>query len=104
MSQPLPYAAGSATSRAAAVAMEDDAAAQREVVLGLIVAAGIHGMTRQELERETGLSGDSIRPRVWELTRSGLLEASDEIRRSQAGRECQVLVAASVMAAVRATA
>jgi hypothetical protein len=92
-----PSAPGSTTSRQAAVAIVDHAAAQRELVMQHIRAAGVHGLTRKEIEAATGLSGDSVRPRCWELLGNGghpvRLAISDEVRRTASGRPCEVLLA-----------
>lgn len=91
-----PCAAGSVTSRQAAHAIASHADAQREQVFQAIHAAGVHGRTRKELEVITGLSGDSIRPRCWELLGNDgypvRIAPSGEIRRHKA-RSCEVLVA-----------
>jgi hypothetical protein len=95
MSATAPYVRDSATSKAAAdrvgVSMS---ATQRQSILRALFAAGIHGCTRQELEVQCSMSGDSVRPRVAELMSANppLVENSDEIRRTETGRAAHVLV------------
>ena len=55
------------TSRQAAQAKVSTAERQREQVFEALEARGSRGATNAELEELTGLSGDSIRPRIWEL-------------------------------------
>jgi hypothetical protein len=96
----LPYAPGSATSAAAAAAAAGDANRHRAAVFAAILAAGYDGLTRQEIERQTGLNGNTVRPRVVELANRGLIKPSDEIRRNAGGRACEVLVSATLPAPV----
>jgi hypothetical protein len=65
---PLPHN-GTETSKAAsvAVAASGDAQADRARVLECIRVAGKRGITRADICNQTGLSGDTVRPRVWEL-------------------------------------
>lgn len=99
----LPYAPGSATSHGAAIRARGKAADDRARIFALIHRAGIHGLTRQEIEeasRSDGhplpLSGDTIRPRVLELIKRHLIEVSDELRRSAAGNPCEVLISTTL--------
>lgn len=50
-----------------------------------------NGLTREELEGVTGLSGNTVRPRVWELMRAGRITACG-CRRTASGRAAVVLV------------
>jgi predicted ArsR family transcriptional regulator len=52
-----------------------------------------NGATRQELEERLGLSGDSVRPRVCELRKAGLVVENGACRTTRAGRPARVLVA-----------
>lgn len=93
---PLPYVAGSETSKAAAESMRKCAAFQRGQVYDAICDAGVHGLTREEIEAETGLPGNSVRPRVVELIEGGMIKSADEKRRTASGRRAEVLVAVGV--------
>lgn len=82
---------GTATSIAAAESIRGTAATDRQRVLERIRAAGIHGLTREQIEVATGLSGNSVRPRVAELIAAGTIEEAGEIRRTSTGRAARVL-------------
>ena len=99
----LPYAVGSPTSYAAAQRARGRAGDDRARIFALIHKAGIHGLTRQEIEDASARDGhqlplrvDTIRPRVLELIERGLIEVSDELRRSPAGNPCAVLVSTTL--------
>jgi len=85
---------GTATSIAAAESIRGTAATDRQRVLDAIRAAGIHGLTREEIEAATGLSGNTVRPRVDKLMTDGLIEEAGEIRRTSTGRPAKVLTVA----------
>lgn len=76
---PLPYARGSRTSRDAAVRSERKAETDRKRVLDLLRAVP-RGMTDKELQAALNLSGDSERPRRWELEGEGLIYKTQERR------------------------
>jgi hypothetical protein len=80
---------GTDTSIAAAKAVPD-AATLRACVLETIAAAAA-GLTREEIEAATGLSGNTVRPRVWELVRAGLVVECGT-RRTASGRAAAVVV------------
>ena len=83
--QPLPpYQPHSDTSYAAAVAKRATAPAQRMTVYGMLIAAG--PLTAEQLADHTGLSGDSIRPRLVELRNQGDVIDTGQRRRTRAGR------------------
>ena len=79
-----PFVATSATSYAAAVAKRATAPAQRMTVYATLVAAG--PLTAEQLADHTGLSGDSIRPRLVELRREERVVDTGQRRRTRAGR------------------
>jgi hypothetical protein len=81
---------GTPTSRAAAKKHRQHAAVQRSRVLAAIIMAK-DGATREELEGVTGLGGNSIRPRVRELIRAGLLKETGDTRKTRAGIAASVL-------------
>ena len=80
---------GTATSKAAAKAVPD-AAKLRACVLAAIADAAA-GLTREEIEAATGLSGNTVRPRVWELVRAGIVKP-EGVRKTQSGRAAAVIV------------
>lgn len=88
-----PYARDSATSKAAAhqVSGSMKATQQRQILRALFLA-GVNGCTRDELQIECMIDSNSVRPRVSELCGAGLIEKSDEIRRTASGRKAEVLV------------
>jgi hypothetical protein len=81
------------TSIAAAESMTGSAAGDRARILDAIRAAGIHGLTRDEISDRTGISGDTVRPRVRELldSKPPPIEEAGEIRRTASGRAAKVL-------------
>lgn len=80
---------GTATSLAAAESMEGHAAKQRREVLNYLRDCA-DGATREEIERGLGMSGNSVRPRVWELRRMGLVKQVGQ-RPASSGRLAYVL-------------
>lgn len=84
------------TSLAAARSIAGHSAHQRAQVLGLIMSAGPAGMTREEIEERSTLSGNAVRPRCVELIASGLVRATDATRPTKSGRQAEVLVAVEV--------
>lgn len=65
---PPPSERSSTTSVAAAAAKTPlSAGQQRRNVMRVLVIFG--ALTREQIAEELGLSGDSVRPRVWELMR-----------------------------------
>jgi predicted ArsR family transcriptional regulator len=48
------------------------------------------GLTAQQIEDVTGLSGDTIRPRLLELQEAGSVEKLDATRRTRANREAHI--------------
>jgi DNA-binding Lrp family transcriptional regulator len=89
----IPPHNGTPTSIDAAEAIHD-ASTLRATVLAAIEAAP-NGLTREELEKATGLSGNTVRPRVWELLRAGRITACG-CRPTASGRAAAVLVAKGV--------
>lgn len=88
-----------ATSIAAAEATQSSAAVARQRILDAIRAAGIHGLTREEIEAATaipgepnsGIPGNTVRPRVRELIQRRLIEEAGEIRPTKSGEYAKVL-------------
>jgi hypothetical protein len=92
-----PFVQGSRTSLAASCAAKDLAVDGRAKVFAAIHNAGIHGLTRQEIEVVTFMDGNTVRPRVAELLARDLIKASDEVRRSPTGRPCEVLISKTLV-------
>lgn len=94
---PDPPAVAVETSKAAAEQIKPDAATLRGIVLQLIVERAEHGATDEEIQRGLGLSGDTERPRRWELEKAGLVRDSGQRRRTSSGREATVWVAVGMV-------
>lgn len=82
---------GTTTSIEAAESVRSTAATDRQRILDSIRSAGIHGMTREQIEVATGLTGNTVRPRCAELLAAGTIEEAGEIRRTKSGRAAKVL-------------
>lgn len=96
----LPPHNGSATSIKAAASMIPRAGSQRRIVYDAIRAAGERGMTREEIRGACGMSENAVHPRVWELLgnprneeRAPLIAVAAFLRRTESGRDAEVLVA-----------
>lgn len=63
----LPPSAPVETSEAAAAVIAPRAGTKRGMVYRRLVAAGLTGCTEEDLERQTGLDANTVRPRIWEL-------------------------------------
>ena len=88
-----PFQRHSATSRAAAKAIEPVAGTQRALIFRLIHCWNYTGVTDSEIGRELALPGDSVRPRRGELLKAGLIVDSGRTRKTASGREAVVWVA-----------
>ena len=88
-----PYQRHSATSKAAAKAIEPVAGTQRGRMLAQIKEFGFFGMTDQDFARICFLPGDSVRPRRGELLKAGLIVDSGITRKTVSGRQATVWVA-----------
>lgn len=67
VSQTVPFAPGSETSKAAAAAIMDRAPRLRAAVFEFINGRGTLGATRDEIEVGLQMGGNTVRPRVKEL-------------------------------------
>lgn len=81
------------TTRAAALAIEPIAPAILEQVFALIRSKGLDGCTADEIEAQTGIKGDTIRPRICTLREQGRIESLGEVRKTRSGRMAVVWVA-----------
>lgn len=94
-SQPhaAPFVPWSATSEAAARAIEPRAETLRRLVLDALREAGERGMTDQEIQRRLDMDPSTERPRRGELVRDGLVRDSGQQRKTLSGRMATVWVA-----------
>ena len=82
------------TSREAAESMTPEKKAiQYAKLLKALRVAGPLGGTREELEHQTGILGNSIRPRLVELQDKGLVMQTTRRRKTLKGKDAFVLVA-----------
>lgn len=82
-----------ATSRAAAAQIAEDAETLRQRVLAAIRAAGEAGMTDEEIQTELHMSGNTERPRRWELAKICAIRRAGRTRKTTSGREADVWIA-----------
>lgn len=82
---------GTETSRAAAESIKESAPNLRERIHAAIAAVGWPGMTRDEIAQQTGISPNTVRPRVIELINAGRLYVTTHQRRTASGRKAQVI-------------
>jgi hypothetical protein len=83
---------GPGTSEEAAESMQGSARQLRAQVLEYIRAHGADGCTDQEVQDGLSMSGDTQRPRRWELYREGRIKKTGTTRKSASGRNCDVWV------------
>lgn len=81
---------GTPTSKAAAASVAPNVGTDLALVLSCIKAAGEHGATREEIQAATGLDGNTVRPRVWTLVRTGQVIPCG-CRLNSGGRTVEVL-------------
>jgi len=91
--QELPPHNRTATSTAAAVAIEHDAPRLRNLVYGFIASRAERGATDQECQLALGLSSQSQGPRRVELVTSGHVQDSGDRRPTLSGRKAIVWTA-----------
>ncbi len=80
------------TSIAAANAIRGHEGTMLAMVYTAIYVSGKEGLTREEITEETGIGGDTVRPRVVTLVTHGMVR-EDGVRKTRAGRDAAVLVA-----------
>jgi len=88
-----PYAQGSETSALAALRMRGPAASLRERIYDYIVDRGRYGATRDEIEADLKLRGNTVRPRCRELEEVGRVLKTPNRRKTRSGRDAVVYVA-----------
>jgi hypothetical protein len=84
---------GTATSKAAAKAIEPHINEQHKAMLFWYRTYGSPGLTDAEMIEATGFSGDSVRPRRGELVAMNLVADSGRTRATKTGRQATVYVA-----------
>ena len=80
------------TSEAAAASIATDATKIRDRVEDFIRRCGMFGATEQEVEDGLALSGNTARPRLWELEKEGRVMKSTRTRQTRSGRKARVYV------------
>lgn len=78
------------TSIAAAIANLPIRNLQQRKILAFL-GSKKRGATRDEIELETGLSGNAVRPRTLELIELGHIRETAKVRKTRAGRDAYVL-------------
>ena len=89
---PSPPDNGTSTSREAAVKIMPHADTQRAEILA-VIAASDAGLTREQVGEITGLAGDSVRPRVYELIAARVVRQTEDTRLTHSGRRAYILKA-----------
>ena len=88
-----PYS-NTTTSLEAAVNLDPDKRiSTRQKVFDFIRSQGDHGATRQEIEKATGIDGNTVRPRLSDLFKERSIAVASFRRKTTSGRNAQVLVA-----------
>lgn len=91
--RPAPSQRHSATSRAAADAIEMPRQTLRDCVYNAIEEAGQWGLTDEQICERTGLNPSTARPRRVELERAGRVKDSGRRRATASGRAAVVWIA-----------
>jgi predicted transcriptional regulator len=86
-----PPATADPNSQAAAESMVLSAGNLRRAVMQVIARWG--PIAEWEIEAHLGMSGNTTRPRVWELHRGGLIERTPHKGLTPSGRACWMYVA-----------
>lgn len=87
-----PYQRHSATSRAAAAAIEPKAGTKRAKVLEYIRSCSAQGATDEEMQQCIPMGSNTQRPRRVELVKAKLIKDSGRTRRTAGGDEAVVWV------------
>lgn len=81
---------GTETSKAAARSIAPRMNPTRMKILGALLRSGPHGLTAQEIEQHTGMTGNSIRPRLVEMATLTWVSRGPEVRATKSGRDAAV--------------
>lgn len=92
----LPYSNDS-TSRHAAYSMKPFAKGQAKIIIECLVKLRNRGGTTQELETILGISGNSLRPRLIQLEKKGMVFRNGLTRPTESGCLALVWFAASAV-------
>ena len=84
---------GTLTSVAAARLIEPVAGTQGHEIMDFVRGRGREGATAEEIEMATGISGNSVRPRLVQLRRDGLIVDSGKVRLTRSKRQAVIWVA-----------
>jgi transcription initiation factor IIE alpha subunit len=84
---------GTPTSIAAARQIEPVAGTQGHDIMAFVRGCGRQGATAEEIEMATGISGNSVRPRLVQLRRDNLVVDSGKVRPTRSKRQAVVWVA-----------
>lgn len=84
----IPYAAGSDTSQHAATSMQPHTPHMHQTILQLL---DTHGpLTCDHIEHLTGWKHQTTSARLWELTKTGIVEDSGQRSRTRSGRTARL--------------
>lgn len=81
------------TSRAAAQEIVPTVKHLQKIVLDCVKRSADYGVTSDDIERFTGLSGNTVRPRRRELEKMGLIVRTDRKRKTASKRLAVIFVA-----------
>lgn len=81
---------GTETSKAAARSIAPRMNQMRMSILGALLRAAPYGLTAQEIEQHTGMTGNSIRPRLVEMETLTWVSRGPEVRATKSGRDAAV--------------
>lgn len=84
---------GTATSKAAAESIRAYRGRHLTKIFTFIEGRGFGGATRDEIERELHIGGNTVRPRVKELIELGTVKELEAQRKTKSGRNAFILVA-----------
>lgn len=88
-----PPSNGTATSDEAAIAIKPHAETLRRAIHEYVASRGTFGATRNEIESDLSIAGNTVRPRVLELIDQDKLIETDRTRKTPSGRNASILVA-----------
>ena len=81
---------GTETSQAAARSIAPRMNPMRMTILAALLRAAPYGLTAQEIEQHTGMTGNSIRPRLVEMATLTWVSRGPEVRATKSGRDAAV--------------
>lgn len=83
----------SETSKGAARAIEGGPRSKARNAVLAAIAQSPYGLTAQEISDQTGIVGDTVRPRIVELVERNQIKDSGKVRLTKAGRLAVVYIA-----------